>query len=977
MKLYVTVVLLLVANVLFGQFSWSNTLPIRQSGDLEWNQSSVTSGGNDIVHVWSEKNFGRGRILVQKFYGDGTSLWGDEPFILAESYNNQWNAKITRTNDGGYVVAWLEQINYQTVIKAQKLDFSGNKLWEDAGVAISAEYNEDYPHRLALFPNANGGAIITWIDNDTMAQSLDNNGVAQWGQDGINLGYTSYNNQVSSDGHGGLIIVDTEEDSFIMNTKRINSTGELSWNVDIDLDLAVNDKRKLRIIYNNVDSYYVMTEDLDNQITQIAVRKLSLTGELSTSVNYIPLMNGSVNMYLLEYKTNANGDLFVVSQSMSHYLDSYISMRAFKLDEDLNHVWPESGVLLDSLEVFVYPPLEIDATDSGELYITNLTVIGEVPSTQEHNINVYKINAEGTIETDEGGLVIAQIEDITSFVFLGYGGNYDNLFIVWTELIDGYTNLRQVVLDDQLESILPEDSEVVSHRLTGYVYDTDYITYFLPDSEKTVTIWLDKKINMNNKIMYQIVNSNGDIELAENGVNIADFSINETSDYTYNPYKITTAQNDLGQICVAWISEENGLIARSRVIDTDGSLLGGDLGEEIYSFTSYENVFDLSMSSYNNDFYLSYMTLNFPGNDKTAYAMTTNNNFEWGTPHLIDESTGSIFELNKVIKNYCVIKKSNQLHYVFKIAEDGSASEINQVFMGYDYKFDCDTDNNLFFTWYSGGEVYAQGITDSDEMYWNSPVQVSYHTDPEVNNEAKYPDILVNDGINILWSQSSETSDIDLKAQKLNFSGNKLWQESGILLSTKEEYFHVSLLEKMNDGYFIAGWREFNNGYYRFKVNIINSSGSVNYDGYSSQVTGNFPINTSVKVTNLLEYNILFTWLYDGGLYANGTDLITVENESNDITPTSISLLQNYPNPFNPETNISFNVRENGNVNIDIYNLKGQKVKSLVNDRYTSGKYSVVWNGKNDNNKQVSSGIYLYKMRNGKFSSTKKMILMK
>ncbi len=977
MKLYVTVVLLIMANILCGQISWSSTLPIRQSGDLEWNQSSVTSGGNDIVHVWSEKNYGVGRILVQKFYGDGTSLWDDEPFLLAGSYNNQWNAKITRTNDGGYVVAWLEQMNNQTVIKAQKLDFSGNKLWADAGVIIPAEYNEDFPHRLVLFPNENGGAIISWIDYDTMAQSLNSNGIPQWGHDGINVGYTSLNNQVSSDGHGGLIIVDTEEDSYIMNAKRLDSTGEVSWNVEIDLDLQVNDKRKLRIIYNNIDSYYVMTEDLDNQITQIAVRKLSLTGELSTSVNYIPLMNGTTQMYFLDYKTNVNGDLFLVSQSMFYYLDSYITMRAFKLDADLNHVWAESGVLLDSLEVLNFNFLEIDASDSGELYITNLTDSGAGPLAPEYNINLYKISAEGTIQTNDGGLVLTQIGDISSSLFLGYGGDNDNLFITWKELTEGYTNLRQIVLNDQFQSLLPEDSEIIGHSLTGYVYDNDYITYFLPESEKTVTIWLDKKNNMNNKIMYQIVNSDGDIELAENGSDIADFTLNETSDYEYNPYKITTAQNDLGQICVAWISEENGLFARSRVIDTDGSLLGSDFGEEIYSSTSYEKVYDLSMSSYNNDFYLSYMSSNYYGNDKAAYATRTDNNFAWGTPQLIDESTGSIFELNKVINNYCVVKKSNQLHYVYKIADDGSVSELNQVFMGYEYKFDCDADNNLFFTWYVGGEIYAQGITDSEQLYWNSPVQISFHSDSEVNVEAKYPEILVNDGINILWSQSTETSEIELKAQKLDFSGNKLWQEAGILLSTREEYFNVSLLEEMNDGYFIAGWKEPINGYWRYKLNIINSNGGVSFNGYSTHYDGIFLSNTTVKITNLQGYNLLFTSLYEGGLYARMNDFLSVDIESNETVAMTENLLQNYPNPFNPETNISFQVPNSGQVNLDIYNIKGQKVKTLVNDIFSAGRHSVVWNGRDDSNKEVASGLYLYKMRSGKYSSTKKMILMK
>jgi flagellar hook assembly protein FlgD len=68
---------------------------------------------------------------------------------------------------------------------------------------------------------------------------------------------------------------------------------------------------------------------------------------------------------------------------------------------------------------------------------------------------------------------------------------------------------------------------------------------------------------------------------------------------------------------------------------------------------------------------------------------------------------------------------------------------------------------------------------------------------------------------------------------------------------------------------------------------------------------------------------------------------------------------------------------EAGNDSIEVFNIKGQKVKTLVNEHMTAGDHNVVWNGKDANNKSVSSGIYFYKMKSGNDSSTKKMILMK
>jgi len=92
------------------------------------------------------------------------------------------------------------------------------------------------------------------------------------------------------------------------------------------------------------------------------------------------------------------------------------------------------------------------------------------------------------------------------------------------------------------------------------------------------------------------------------------------------------------------------------------------------------------------------------------------------------------------------------------------------------------------------------------------------------------------------------------------------------------------------------------------------------------------------------------------------------------------SLEQNYPNPFNPETTISFslNTEITENTELVIYNLKGQKVKTLVNEKLDAGTHLVMWDGKDENGKSVTSGIYFYQLNAGKdFSNTKRMILLK
>lgn len=94
--------------------------------------------------------------------------------------------------------------------------------------------------------------------------------------------------------------------------------------------------------------------------------------------------------------------------------------------------------------------------------------------------------------------------------------------------------------------------------------------------------------------------------------------------------------------------------------------------------------------------------------------------------------------------------------------------------------------------------------------------------------------------------------------------------------------------------------------------------------------------------------------------------------------PNVFNLERNYPNPFNPTTTISFSVAQTtSDVSLEIFNIKGQKVKTLYSGIAEEGKHSIVWNGEDENNKSVSSGIYFYKLTTGKKELTRKMLMLK
>ena len=99
---------------------------------------------------------------------------------------------------------------------------------------------------------------------------------------------------------------------------------------------------------------------------------------------------------------------------------------------------------------------------------------------------------------------------------------------------------------------------------------------------------------------------------------------------------------------------------------------------------------------------------------------------------------------------------------------------------------------------------------------------------------------------------------------------------------------------------------------------------------------------------------------------------------SDTSAPEFSANITNYPNPFNPSTNISFNIKEDTDVEITIYNMKGQKVKTLVDEKFEQGQHKVEWSGTDSASKSVGSGVYFYKVDyNGRTQAVKKCVMLK
>lgn len=146
----------------------------------------------------------------------------------------------------------------------------------------------------------------------------------------------------------------------------------------------------------------------------------------------------------------------------------------------------------------------------------------------------------------------------------------------------------------------------------------------------------------------------------------------------------------------------------------------------------------------------------------------------------------------------------------------------------------------------------------------------------------------------------------------------------------------------------------------KFKITYKNQKGSVEIPAYQiyNEKNNKYELNT----------------LNSGFGYAR---IKLKNNSSNPMPYEKVSLSQNYPNPFNPSTSISFTIPKASEIELNIYNIKGQLVKTLAKGSYSAGKQSIEWSGTDNQGTKVSSGIYLYRLKTGNNVISRKMLMIK
>ena len=349
------------------------------------------------------------------------------------------------------------------------------------------------------------------------------------------------------------------------------------------------------------------------------------------------------------------------------------------------------------------------------------------------------------------------------------------------------------------------------------------------------------------------------------------------------------------------------------------------------------------------------------------------NGLVWEEPVILDVGFVNHWHSIFVKGNNLFYKYGDQIHYI-KINEDGTTEE--EMILAYDNDFlQIYGSEDEFFTMTRNGTTYEEKLhyfKDGDLM-WQYPWIIDqsdyYSLEPFFADDYFYlTGFNSNDIINV---DQYDYYHNFIEENSFNFAAYNPDIQKVFTYHNSEKFFFF--IRSNNDQFSYTIYDEAGNQLIaEFEEVMIERQylehfGDIEFSGENAYLI----ITTGVK---------FMEGEYERNHYIQKIDLSDYVgiSENEIIQPNDPYAIGAYPNPFNPTTTISFSIPEESKIEIEIYNLKGQKVKQLVNDKLAEGQHSIIWNSVDETDKNVASGIYFYKLSvNGKTEAVKKCLLLK
>ncbi len=971
---------LTIATGFFAQ----NLEVLRNSQLVKFNGVSVRTPNSSSIVFWDDSITGSANIWAQKLSTEGVPLWLT-PRQITFGSNEKRISEAVLSSDGNIIILYdqISITDYQTKLFLQKLSPAGQVLWSTDGICVGSAYY--HGSNKLLVPNSIGGAFVVShpIEGDSQLNLHNYNSLGASLLPDPNL-YNipaSYLTEAVPDGEGGIIIksaVWNHPNGYSTHLVHINSEGDIVGSNPL-ISSDVLGYGSYRIISTPQNEFLLYRIDYNS----LALIKFDINGNMlfPSEVN-IPLIAGSGSIFNTTVVPSTDGCFFYSAAGSS--IDSPDFITTGKLNSDGTPAWSspvtfnETGYIEKNLITpapnaavwLCYAP----RTDSNSwdecllkttlisangtpafapVEIGSSTIYNSVPVAIAQNnkaiivwnnlgdstvgVSCQTINSTGALAQAPPGVSLRATLNGSASLITSHSFSNRFIYLFNDTRTQSSGKLFFQITDSDIDRILEQDGRALNPGTLAREVYMDSIV--LPNNKLALLYTLS--VDDNDTLYLQEISDNGQKSYPGFGLQI---SISGQS--FFSNAKLSIVGSD---VLIAWDSaDQNGQsewISGQRI--HNGMALWQPGGKTIVPSTML--YIDLRALVGN---YLIFEGVAPNWSEYNLKALALNDN---GDPASGWQSEGISIASNALIYTNMLLSAglmANNLALLYNNTDDGVVTL---------YAQEVDPSANLL--------LGQQGITlgEADNYYSMFISDALYNTD-----------------LSFLIRKDVQPG---VYLQILHPDGTTGFEGLGTYIDYEWETMQEPKLIRYLSGNYSVLWSGYESDHSILNHRYVSASGEIS-DAEFPELP---PANASYTQLCTSSIGNVGSFAFNGNTYYDlyrGDPLTLSSVYAVKINPLPSSIddpsvsspvldCSNYPNPFNPSTTIRYSIDKAQEVKLAIYNSKGQLVNTIVNQQLNAGLHEVVWDGKDSQGNAVASGIYLYKIQAGKYSQTKKMMLMK
>ena len=950
---------------------------LRNSQYLGFEGHKVALSNSSTMVIWNDTSSGNSDILAQKISSLGNILWPSARALVSKPYDQRICATAT-SSDGNILLAYSEYSFSDGSMSywVQKISQAGQPLWPNGGYQILN--GQSYHDEVQLVANSIGGAYALWRDEypsiGVYGANLDAFGTNLWTSDPIFSNNGLYSIQALNDGSGGFILnsgIYTSGVGLSNHVIRFDSAGDIVGSNPLLPPNAIvpNSFRMLKDSQGN----YVLFRSQDNSLT---LQKMDINGNIlfPSLINH-PLPNW---VYINDesFEICPDGALayafqYYGSDSVNHILVNY-------LDSSGQAIWAN--------------PVDFVAEECNSLafeaangfWLSWINSSGYWPNDQ---VFTTKVNLDGSLAFTP----LAISGDGSDKLFPVISAYENKAVVCWNDQSGMLNGIKTQVITNTGSIMQEPEGTAVYNVLNG---STELIE-ILDISNRFLHLYYDTRLNWNNKLYYQLTDTNASPLLETNGR-----ALNPTSSDPEKFLDCCISPWNTVWLFYAVYSEDNYTLYLQE-LNADGSVNYAGFGLAVA--TGSFNLEGCKLSIMNGDVLVIWPALDLGSTYSSIHGQKYSNGIpQWQAGGKVLAPANGNFLIPKALhSDYLIYYKENYTNS--RVTLQAQRLDANgDPFTGWPVDgLQVFAENSLYQMYMHSGlvnnslvvvamhygdagmQTSAQRINSIAVPLWGpNGVTLSELSSYSID---QIMDAIYDQGLTYLsWNGDSNV----LKLNRIDLDGTKPWSEYGIEISSVPGWnMNCALIKYPNGIYSVFHCSLTNDSGVQLYRTDIADNGSLLHPEPLVLATNRTGFWAVKAVANQYESQVSWNENYYYELRDKGeavclSSLWTlkvnapVSSDDQMVTPV-VYKLGNHPNPFVGSTSIDFAIKEASNVKVDVYNLKGQLVRSLVNESKAQGEYSLNWDSRDNNGLPVAAGVYLYKIQAGKFSSSKKMVLLK